>query len=98
MTDPEEPLPTASNPTIAPGSRFGEQYEILEFLGRGGMSAVYKARHCAIDRIVALKVLRADQRLTPVALRRFQQEAKLIERLKHPNIVQAYSIGATGDG
>src|SRR5262249_57407495 len=65
-------------------------YEVLGLIGRGGMGLVYKARHCRLDRLVALKCLRADS--TP-QLERFQAEAHAVARLSHANIVQIFEVG-----
>src|SRR5262245_9454744 len=64
------------------------QYEILGKLGRGGMGAVFKARHVELDKVVALKVLPADQ-MDEVGIARFKNEIRAIGKLDHPNIVVA---------
>ncbi len=68
-------------------------YEIIGVLGRGGMAVVYKARHLALGRIVALKMLRNWARAGEKELARFRAEADVIARLQHPNIVQIYDVG-----
>ena len=50
-------------------------YEILGELGRGGMGVVYRARHCRLDRLVALKVIAPDLLGDPAARHRFREEA-----------------------
>ena len=62
-------------------------YQILEEIGRGGMGAVYKAYHPALDRHVAIKVL--SQRFLGDAtfVERFKKEAQMIARLEHPHIL-----------
>ena len=75
------------------GSTFADKYEILELLGKGGMSAVYKARHLAMDKIVALKVLHQHLTEDELSLRRFRQEAQAASALRHPNIVSTYDFG-----
>jgi eukaryotic-like serine/threonine-protein kinase len=72
-------------------------YEILEQIGRGGMGVVYKARHLSLDRIVALKVLSATVSDDADFVKCFAQEAKLIAKLSHPNIVSVYDFGNHGD-
>jgi WD40 repeat protein/serine/threonine protein kinase len=69
-------------------------YEILEILGKGGMGIVYKARHLALDRTVALKMIRNGVSADPEELVRFQKEAEAVARLQHPNIVQVFEVGS----
>src|SRR6266545_3030462 len=70
-----------------------ESYEILCLLGRGGMGAVYKARQVHLDRVVALKMIRADLGAGEEERARFHTEAEAVARLQHPNIVQVYEVG-----
>lgn len=68
-------------------------YEIVGVLGRGGMAVVFKARHLALERTVALKMLQNFARAGEKDLARFRAEADMIARLQHPNIVQVYDVG-----
>jgi YD repeat-containing protein len=68
-------------------------YEILGVLGQGGMGVVYKARQVKLNRIVALKMIRAGELAGESELARFKTEAEAIARLRHDNIVQIYDIG-----
>jgi eukaryotic-like serine/threonine-protein kinase len=81
------------------GSTLGfGSYMILEFLGKGTMGKVYKARHRMMGRSVALKILdsryvaRSDR-----SLARFQREMQLVGRLDHPNVVRAFDADRVSD-
>src|SRR5688572_14763894 len=69
------------------------QLEILEFIGKGGMGAVYKARQKELDRIVALKILPAAMGDAPGFAERFAREAKALAKLNHPGIVTIHEFG-----
>jgi serine/threonine protein kinase len=69
------------------------QYLLLEKLGSGGMGQVFKARHRLMERIVALKTLRAKAMRTQGSVARFYREAKTLAHLIHPNIVAAFDAG-----
>lgn len=68
-------------------------YTIECELGRGGMGVVFLAVDCRLRRQVVLKMVRDSVLAHPTVSRRFQTEAQAIARLRHPNIVQVYSIG-----
>ncbi len=90
--DPEASLPSVG---AAAGAALPEipGYEILGELGRGGMGVVYRARHLALNRIVALKTLAYSHGAGAEVLRRFLAEAQAVAGLQHPNIIQIYEIG-----
>ncbi len=71
------------------GIRLGP-YEIVSFIGAGGMGEVYRARDTRLDREVAIKVLGEALAADAHALARFRMEAKAIAALSHPNIVSLY--------
>ena len=77
------------------GNILAERFEVLAKLGEGGMSAVYKARHMLMDRIVAIKLLFASD---IASLKRFQLEAKLACNLNHINIVSVFDFGVSTQG
>jgi formylglycine-generating enzyme required for sulfatase activity/tRNA A-37 threonylcarbamoyl transferase component Bud32 len=68
-------------------------YEIEGVLGRGGMGVVYKARHLALQRTLALKMMLVGGHARPEELARFRVEAVAVARLQHPNIVQIHEVG-----
>ena len=75
------------------GKKLGP-YEILAPLGAGGMGEVYRARDTRLERTVAIKVLPAYLSSDPDLRARFEQEAKSISRLQHPNICVLYDVGS----
>jgi serine/threonine protein kinase/WD40 repeat protein len=83
---------TVAQPKPPPG------YQLLEELGRGGMGVVFKARQIGLDRLVALKMIRSGELADPVERARFEEEARAIGQLSHPNIIQVYEVGKTESG
>src|SRR5579862_8419888 len=77
---------------LTSGMKLGP-YEIQSQLGAGGMGEVYRARDTRLDRIVAIKVLPPSFSTDPERLRRFEQEARSVAALNHPNILAVHDIG-----
>jgi Tol biopolymer transport system component len=77
---------------LSSGTLFGP-YEILVPIGAGGMGEVYRARDSRLGRDVALKILPASFATDTDRLRRFEQEARSVAALNHPNILAVYDIG-----
>jgi eukaryotic-like serine/threonine-protein kinase len=75
-----------------------DKYRIEQLIGRGGMGAVYRARDMRLDRLVAVKVVRADLLQDMDARRRFRREAQIVARLQHPGIVSIFDYGTFPDG
>lgn len=67
--------------------------EILQKVATGGMGAIYKARHKALDRIVCVKILSPSLTNDKKAVELFLTEARAIAEIEHPNIVQVYNVG-----
>ena len=68
-------------------------YRLVERIGRGGMASVYRAYHPGLDRYVAIKIMPEFFADDPVYRDRFQQEARSVARLKHPNILEVFDFG-----
>src|SRR5213594_4037731 len=78
--------------TLAPGTMLGS-FQIVRVLGRGGMATVYEARDGRLERAIALKVLPPEFLHDMRFAERFEQEARVIAALEHPNIVPIYASG-----
>ncbi|MEI6077859.1 MAG: protein kinase, partial [Verrucomicrobiota bacterium] len=85
--------PRFTPPTVAELAPKFPQLEILEFIGQGGMGAVYKVCQKELDRIVALKILPPDIGHDAAFAERFTREAKALAKLNHPGIVTIYDSG-----
>lgn len=74
-----------------------ESYELSGVLGKGGMGVVYLARHCQLDRTVAIKVVHPRLTSASLARDRFEREIRILGGLQHPGIVMATDAGKVGD-
>lgn len=77
--------------SLLEGNRIFGDYELLEGIGGGGMGEVYKARQSSLNRIVALKFIREHHQNVD-GLKRFQNEAQILAKLQHPNIVRIIQV------
>ncbi len=87
----------AADPELSPGSLVGE-FQIEGLLGEGGMGHVYAAIHPLIAKRAAIKVLRPELSRDPQMLERFVLEARAVNEIQHPNIVDIFAFGTLDDG
>jgi eukaryotic-like serine/threonine-protein kinase len=80
---------------LTPGTKLGP-YEIISALGAGAMGEVYRARDTRLERTVAIKVLPESLANDPDRLQRFEQEARVLSTLNHPNLLAIYDVGVQG--
>lgn len=83
---------------LKPGDQIDNRYTIIQAIGEGGMGSVYAARHATINRMVALKLIRAESRTRPESVARFIREARSITALSNDHTVKLYDFGVTSDG
>ena len=94
---PPPVMPAMQPAPAAGGERYIGKYRIKGELGRGGMGAVYLAEQPGLGREVAIKELIQSAAADPVALKRFLQEAQVMARTSHPNLVQVHDLEVMGD-
>ena len=97
---PATPPPSTASittPPRIPGERYIGKYRVKSELGRGGMGTVYLAEQPGLGREVAIKELVQSAAADPVALKRFLQEAQVMGRTSHPNLVQVHDLELLGD-
>ncbi len=95
-TSEPQKKPKAADKLI--GQLLAGKYKILKKIGEGGMGSVYIATQEPIDRKVAVKVLLGKLAEDQIAVKRFEQEARAISKMQHPNTVTIYDFGSTDDG
>jgi len=78
---------------ITAGMYLQDRYEVLEQIGSGGMSYVFKAKDAILDRFVAIKVIKNEYAQDTTYLTKFKTEAQSAAALEHPNIVNIYDVG-----
>jgi serine/threonine protein kinase len=94
---PPPPIPVMITPTTPTGERYIGKYRVKGELGRGGMGTVYLAEQPGLGREVAIKELIQSAATDPLALKRFLQEAQVMARTSHPNLVQVHDLELTGE-
>jgi serine/threonine-protein kinase len=91
-------LPPDEEEDLLIGKLAANRYKVQKRLGEGGMGEVYMAEHVAIEKRIALKVLRLEYSQKSEVVARFLQEAKSASRIKHPNVVDVFDFGQLEDG
>src|SRR5712672_1201985 len=86
------------DPSALIGKQLDGQYLVEALLGKGGMGAVYSARHILLGDRVAIKVLPPEMRNNAEWLRRFRREGQAARRFRHPNAVTVYDLRTAADG
>jgi eukaryotic-like serine/threonine-protein kinase len=86
------------DPSSIVGTVLDGQYQIDAMLGKGGMGAVYRARHILLGDRVAIKILPPEVRNNAEWLRRFRREGQAARRFRHPNSVTVYDLRTASDG
>jgi serine/threonine-protein kinase len=84
-------LARSTDPLV--GRTLAARYRLVRPLGSGGMALVYLARHVMIERLSAIKVLRRDLGMSAAHRERFLREARAVNRINHPNIVEITDFG-----
>src|SRR5687767_5839184 len=82
---------------LAPGTLI-DSYAVTGKLGQGGWSSVYAVTHVVLGRRAALKVMNRELCASPAAVERFIREARAVNLVRHPNIIDIYDIGRLPDG
>lgn len=95
---PDVASPPPAGPELGPGTLVDDRYRIEAVLGRGGMGVVYRAEQLAMQRPVALKMLRDVLAGSEMMTVRFRREALAASRVRSPHVVTLHDFGVTGDG
>jgi len=90
-------IKTFEPPSVESLAKVMRRVELIAYVGRGGMGAVYKGRQFILNRIVAVKVMPPRAADGGSIIDRFQREARLLARLSHPNVVAVYDFGLAGN-
>jgi serine/threonine protein kinase len=100
LPDPLSLVTEAAAKPVDPllGRSLAGKYRLEKLLGEGGMGAVYRARQLALDKIIAVKVMRLELASDPTFAARFHREARAASRLDHPNSIRILDFGEEDDG
>src|SRR4051812_46196045 len=110
MSAMAESSPLAHSPTLvatAPSGGDGDlleagatagEYVVDRFLGAGAMGEVYAGRHPVIGKKVAIKVLKQEAAASREAAERFIREARAVNQVEHPNVIDVFAFGRLADG
>ena len=74
------------------------RYSLIDLIGQGGIGEVYRGVQVALERPVAIKVMRPELTAVPGLVSRFEREARTLSRLRHPNVVTVFDVGRSHDG
>ena len=77
------------------GTVLDQRYEVVSVLGAGGMGTVYRARHLALNRLVAVKIMHPQLAVDRKTIQRFEQEARAMSALSHPHLISIQDVGLT---
>lgn len=83
--------PPVHQPIFLPGQLIADRFQMLKFIGRGGMGEVYQARDQRLNETIAIKAIRPEA-LSDVAIARFKQETLLARRITHPNVCRVFDL------
>ncbi len=90
--------PVQCPPSVSDLPQSVDRFDVVRILGKGGMGTVYLARDQRLDRLVAVKVLHAEDLAAEDRRARFMREARTAAAVRHPNVATIYEVGETGDG
>lgn len=93
LLTPAAGLPAKAGTPVVEGARIFGAYDLLEVIGTGGMGVIWRARHRQLNRVVALKMIRAGLLATEDDKKRFRAEAEAVANLDHPGIVSLHEVG-----
>ncbi len=90
-------FPLRNIENLPPGEEIKGRFQVIQFLGKGGMGVIYKVRDKKLNRVVALKILPLELKEDEKARKRFLREAQAAAQLEHPNICTIYEIYESDD-